>query len=134
VERAYGDPDVRRVLRELFALTQVPVLEGETGQAVDGTGMPTSQKANYESAGRTGRTSYRVEGPREGQRPRHARREEGGAPAVKSLTAAVRALPAVLAAVLGFLVQVADASEGPTVDGPPTCRASPHVAEGGMRR
>jgi len=54
VERAYGSPDVRRVLDELFRLTQLPVLEGETAQAVDGTGMPTSQKVNYESAGRKG--------------------------------------------------------------------------------
>jgi transposase len=55
VERAYGDPDVRRVLRELFALTQLSVQDLETTQAVDGTGMPTSQKVNYEAAGRKGR-------------------------------------------------------------------------------
>jgi len=55
VERAYGNPDVRRVLDELFRLTQLPVLDRETVQAVDGTGMPTSQKVNYESVGRKGR-------------------------------------------------------------------------------
>jgi len=55
VERAYGNADVRRVLDELFRLTQLSVEGRETGQAPDGTGMPTSQKVNYESAGRTGR-------------------------------------------------------------------------------
>ena len=55
VERAYGNSDVKRVLDELFRLTQVPVLDLETSQAVDGTGMPTSSKVNYENDKRKGK-------------------------------------------------------------------------------
>jgi len=55
VERAYGNRDVKRLLDEVFKLTQLPVLELETDQAVDGTGMPTSTKVNYESSKRGGK-------------------------------------------------------------------------------
>ena len=55
VERAYGNGDVKRVLDELFRITQTPVLGLETSQAVDGTGMPTSSKVNYENDKRKGK-------------------------------------------------------------------------------
>lgn len=49
VERAYGREDVRAVLNEAFDLTVEAVADSERGLAVDGSGLPTSMKANYES-------------------------------------------------------------------------------------
>lgn len=55
VERAYENKDVRRVLDDIFALTQAPVAGLEHSQAVDGTGIPTTNKVNYESLGKNGK-------------------------------------------------------------------------------
>lgn len=52
IERAYENQDVRRILDEVFALTQTPVEGLETSQAVDATGMPTTSKVNYEAVGK----------------------------------------------------------------------------------
>jgi transposase len=49
VERAYGREDVRAVLNEVFDLTVEVVADVETGLAVDGSGLPTSMKVNYEA-------------------------------------------------------------------------------------
>lgn len=55
VERAYGREDVRAVLERLFDLTVEAIAESERGVAVDGSGLPTSMKANYEAQKRGGK-------------------------------------------------------------------------------
>lgn len=45
IERAYEDPLVVLILREVFRLTQEPVREREHVFSPDGTGLPTSLKA-----------------------------------------------------------------------------------------
>ncbi len=53
IERAYEDPLVTLILREVFRLTQMPVRDKEHGFSADGTGLPTSTKKNYENDCRT---------------------------------------------------------------------------------
>ncbi len=49
IERAYEDPLVVLILREVFRLTQEPVKEKEHIFSPDGTGLPTSLKQNWEN-------------------------------------------------------------------------------------
>lgn len=49
IERAYEDPLVTLILREIFRLTQEPVRDKEHEFSIDGSGLPTSIKQNYES-------------------------------------------------------------------------------------
>lgn len=49
VERAYDNSDVIAILMELFAMTNEPFRDKETKFSIDGSGMPTSIKQNYES-------------------------------------------------------------------------------------
>lgn len=55
IERAYEDPLVTLVLREVFRLTSEPVRGREHVFAPDGTGLSTSLKRNYESDARSGK-------------------------------------------------------------------------------
>ena len=48
IERAYDDPRVKRVLDDVFALTQQPERGRVTGMTVDGSGLPESVKQNWE--------------------------------------------------------------------------------------
>ena len=48
IERSYEDPDVRRILDDVFELTQPDIHPGET-VSLDGTGLPRTGKANWES-------------------------------------------------------------------------------------
>jgi transposase len=48
VERAYDDPDVRRILCEVSRITQELVADEEHVFSSDGTGLPHSLKQNYE--------------------------------------------------------------------------------------
>lgn len=48
VERAYDDSQVRRILREISEIIQGPLSEEEHDFSIDGTGLPTSMKQNYE--------------------------------------------------------------------------------------
>ena len=48
VERAYDDFDVKRILCEVSKITQEPVSNDEHIVSIDGTGLPTSIKQNYE--------------------------------------------------------------------------------------
>jgi len=54
IERAYEDPLVVLILREVFRLTQEPVREREHVFSPDGTGLPTSLKRNWENERRRG--------------------------------------------------------------------------------
>jgi transposase len=54
IERAYEDPLVTLVLKEVFKLTGEPVRGREHIFAPDGTGLSTSIKHNYESDARSG--------------------------------------------------------------------------------
>lgn len=49
IERAYDDPDVTTILMEVFRMTSEPIADKETKFSIDGTGMPTSIKQNYET-------------------------------------------------------------------------------------
>ncbi len=49
IERAYDDPDTSAILMEVFRMTSEPVSGKETTFSIDGTGLPTSIKQNYES-------------------------------------------------------------------------------------
>ena len=49
IERGYGDPQVKKLLERVFALTQEPVRDKETVFCPDGTGLPTSIKHNWEN-------------------------------------------------------------------------------------
>lgn len=49
IERAYEDPLVTLILKEIFRLTQEPVKDKEHEFSVDGSGLPTSIKQNYEN-------------------------------------------------------------------------------------
>lgn len=50
IERGYGDPAVRRILEEVFRLTNVPVQGLERVFSVDGSGMVTCVRDNYAAA------------------------------------------------------------------------------------
>ncbi|MEA1904291.1 MAG: transposase [Candidatus Hadarchaeota archaeon] len=47
IERAYEDPLVILVLREIFGMTQEPLRDMEVNFSIDGTGVPTSMKQNW---------------------------------------------------------------------------------------
>lgn len=47
LERGYDDEQVRKILEEVFRLTNEPVKMLETMSSVDGSGYPTSHKTNY---------------------------------------------------------------------------------------
>jgi len=49
IERAYDDSDVVAILIEVFRMSNEPVRDKETEFSIDGTGMPTSIKQNYEN-------------------------------------------------------------------------------------
>lgn len=49
IERAYEDPLVTLILKEVFSMTQEPVKDKEHGFSADGSGLPTSTKQNYEN-------------------------------------------------------------------------------------
>jgi len=49
IERAYGDPKVTLLLRELFRMSQEPVKDKEHVFSPDGTGLPRSTKLNWEN-------------------------------------------------------------------------------------
>jgi len=49
IERAYENPDVERILKQLFKSVQEPIKNKENEFSIDGTGLPTSIKKNYES-------------------------------------------------------------------------------------
>jgi transposase len=49
IERAYENSDVEKILRRLFKLVQEPLKDKENDFSIDGTGLPTSIKKNYES-------------------------------------------------------------------------------------
>ncbi len=49
IERAYEDPRVKRVLHDVFELTQQPERGHIQGLTLDGSGLPRSVKANWES-------------------------------------------------------------------------------------
>jgi len=53
IERGYDRRAVRRMLDEVFALTNEPVRGLERVLSVDGTGLPTSVKQNYERDARS---------------------------------------------------------------------------------
>jgi transposase len=55
IERAYEDPLVTLILREVFKLTGEPVRGREHVFAPDGTGLSTSMKQNYENDSRSGK-------------------------------------------------------------------------------
>jgi transposase len=48
IERAYDDPQVRRIIQGVFDLTQEPVKNRVTGFTVDGSGLPRDAKGNWE--------------------------------------------------------------------------------------
>ncbi len=48
LERAYDDPDVAMILREVFEMSQEPVEDEESEFSPDGTGIPNSIKNNWE--------------------------------------------------------------------------------------
>lgn len=48
IERAYEDARVRRVLDEVFALTQLPERGQAEGYTLDGSGLPRDAKGNWE--------------------------------------------------------------------------------------
>ncbi len=48
LERAYDDPDVAMILREVFEMSQEPVEDEESEFSPDGTGIPNSIKGNWE--------------------------------------------------------------------------------------
>ncbi|KXB03335.1 hypothetical protein AKJ48_04000 [candidate division MSBL1 archaeon SCGC-AAA261O19] len=47
LERAYDDPHVIMILREVFKMTQEPVRDEEKNFAPDGTGIPTALSVNW---------------------------------------------------------------------------------------
>jgi transposase len=49
IERAYGHKDVIDVLDTIVLMTNEPIRDKETEFSIDGTGMPTSMKQNYET-------------------------------------------------------------------------------------
>lgn len=49
IERAYSNRDVEDILDQIVLMTNEPIRDKETKFSVDGTGMPTSIKQNYES-------------------------------------------------------------------------------------
>jgi transposase len=62
IERGYGDPGVGRLLEEVFRLTNVPVQGLERVFSIDGSGMVTSVKDNYEAARSRQRAGARAGG------------------------------------------------------------------------
>ena len=48
IERAYDNPLVIMILKEIFKMTQEPVSDKEHGFSIDGTGLSTSMKQNWE--------------------------------------------------------------------------------------
>lgn len=48
MERAYGNKDVTDILDQIILMTNEPLRDKETAFSIDGTGMPTSVKQNYE--------------------------------------------------------------------------------------
>jgi len=59
LERAYDNPEVAMILREVFEMSQEPVEDEETMFSPDGTGIPNSMKDNWE------KTAYGDEGSNE---------------------------------------------------------------------
>lgn len=55
IERAYEDPRVRKVLDDVFALTQQPEKGHVEGLVLDGSALPRSAKANWESQKASGK-------------------------------------------------------------------------------
>lgn len=49
IERAYSHRDVQDILDRIILMTNEPIKDKETKFSIDGTGMPTSIKQNYES-------------------------------------------------------------------------------------
>jgi transposase len=49
IERAYSHKDVQDILDTIVLMTNEPIKGKETKFSIDGTGMPTSMKQNYES-------------------------------------------------------------------------------------
>ena len=48
IERAYEIPDVTLILQEVFKIAQEPIRDKEHNFSIDGTGLPTSTKQNWE--------------------------------------------------------------------------------------
>lgn len=48
IERAYEITDVTLILQEVFKITQEPIRDKEHNFSIDGTGLPTSTKQNWE--------------------------------------------------------------------------------------
>jgi transposase len=62
IERGYGNPAVRLLLKEVFRLTNIPVRGLETVFSVDGSGMTTSVRDNYAHARSRQRAADRGQG------------------------------------------------------------------------
>ncbi len=48
IERAYEIPEVTLILQEVFKIAQEPISDKEHNFSIDGTGLPTSTKQNWE--------------------------------------------------------------------------------------
>ncbi len=48
IERAYEIPEVTLILQEVFKIVQEPISDKEHNFSIDGTGLPTSTKQNWE--------------------------------------------------------------------------------------
>ncbi|KXB01989.1 hypothetical protein AKJ45_03790 [candidate division MSBL1 archaeon SCGC-AAA261F19] len=59
LERAYDDPHVAMILREVFKMTQEPAGEKEHNFAPDGTGIPATLKVNWARDSEDGENQYK---------------------------------------------------------------------------
>jgi transposase len=56
IERAYEIPEVTLILQEVFKMVQEPISDKEHNFSIDGSGVPTSTKQNYEQDKKKGDT------------------------------------------------------------------------------
>ncbi len=56
IERAYEIPEVTIILQEVFKIVQEPISNKEHNFSIDGSGLPTSTKQNYEQDKKKGDT------------------------------------------------------------------------------